>query len=291
MQYHNVAMLTRLRVELPQMSKLDKQATDAAEAAFGASGAGAYRKHLYPKHIVDPIHACVASARAYLASQTRAYGRTEERMVPNRRIPAYLDGMGRHELAFWQNVTVFLNNYAQVLLAAQQQQGGLFDAGEYPDVAVLRGQFVFHYPLMPIGMVHDGLMSELDEAASSTIIAKARDDERAANAAVVADAVTDLRREVERIIKQTTVIPYMNKKGEYAEKSGKIYDSLTNDIAQLVGVLQDLNAGGNEQLMEVIADVDTHLTIPADALRADVEVCRITKAKAEEILKAMEAFT
>lgn len=290
MGYQNVAMLTRVRVEFPQMSKKDDAATRSAEAAHGANGAGHYRKNLYPKHLTDPMHAITASSRAYLYSQTRPYGHGELRLLPNRRIMTFLDGMGKYELAFWQNVTGFLNNYTNVLLQAQAQQGGLFDASEYPDVSVLKGQFLFEYPITPIGVVNDEILSELDEAAHAVIAQKARDDERLANEAVVKSAVADLREQVLRIIKQTTVQPGMTKKGEYVERTGKIYDSLTGDITQLIGVLQDLNAGGNTALAEILVDADTHLTIPADALRNDVEVCRITKTKAEEILRAMEAF-
>jgi hypothetical protein len=272
------------------MSKQDDAATRAAETAFGASGAGRYRKDLYPKHLVTPIHAAVAAARAYLYSQTRPYGHGEVYLLANRRIMTYLDMMGKHELAFRQNVTAFLNNWANVLMQAKQQQGGLFDASEYPDVSALAGQFMFEYPITPIGNVNDMVLNELDEVATTAIAAKAANDERIANEAIVKSAVADLRKEVERIIKQTTVAPTTNKKGEYVERTGKIYDTLTSDIAQLIGVLQDLGAGGNPALKDVLDDASMHLTIPADALRADVEVCKITKQRAEEILKAMAVF-
>jgi hypothetical protein len=290
MKYQQVAMMTRLRVELPQMSKQDDAATHAAEAAFGASGAGRYRKDLYPKHLVDPIHAAVAAARAYMYSQTRPLGHGEVYLLPNRRIMTYLDMMGKHELAFRQTVTAFLNNWANVLMQAQAQQGGLFNSGEYPDVSSLAGQFLFEYPLTPIGNVRDIVLDELDEAATAAIVAKAQADERTSNEMVVKAAVADLRTEVLRIIKQTTVTATTDKKGNPVERTGKIYDTLTSDIAELIGVLQDLGAGGDPMLQDILAQADMHLTIPADALRADLEVCRITKDRAEQILKSMEAF-
>jgi hypothetical protein len=216
-------------------------------------------------------------------------GHGEVYLLPNRRIMTYLDMMGKHELAFRQTVTAFLNNWANVLVQAQAQQGGLFNSGEYPDVSALAGQFLFEYPLTPIGNIRDVVLDELDDAATATVVAKAQADERAANEAVVKSAVADLRVEVLRIIKQTTVTTTFNKKGEPVQRTGKIYDTLTHDITQLIGVLQDLGAG-DDGLGEILAQADMHLTIPADALRNDLEVCRITKNKAEEILKAMEAF-
>lgn len=291
MKYQKVAMLTRLRVNKPQMTKQDDAATSAVDAAFGSNGAGRYRKDLYPKHLIDPILAIEAQARAYVRSQTRPFGHGEVYLLPNRRIMTYLDMMGKYELAFKQTVTAFLNNWANVLMQAEQQQGALFNKGEYPDVSNLAGRFTFEYPLLPIGNIDDTVLSELDEAATASIVAKAQADERAANEAIVKDAVADLRTQVERIITQTTVHTLVNKKGDTVERTKKIYDSLTADIGNLIGVLQDLDAGSADPVLQGVLDqADMHLTIPADALRNDLEVCRITKNKAEEILKAMEAF-
>lgn len=292
MHYRNVAMLTRLRVELPQMTKQDDAATRTVEQIHGANGAGHYRKLLYPPFLVSPIHAAVSAARAYMYGQTRPYGEhgTEVYLLPNRRIMTYLDMMGKHEVNFWQNVTAFLNNWANVQLAARQAQGSLFDPGEYPDVSTLKSQFKFEYPLTPIGDAGDLFLRELNEAEHDAIVRKAQEDERRANEAIVHAAVADLRTEVLRIIKQTTVVTKVNKKGEEVESSSRIYDSLTGDIAELIGVLRDLGAGDNPALQDVLAQADMHLTIPADALRGNPDVCKITKDRATEILKSMEAF-
>lgn len=292
MRYQQVAMMTRLHVEMPQMTKQDDAATQAVNAAFGASGAGIFRKHLYPPHLIEPITAATAGGRAYLRTQTRPISMSDFSILPNRRIMTYLDMMGRHELNFWQTVTAFLNNWAQVLYLAKQQQGNLFNPGEYPDVSSIKAQFRFEYPIVPIGNVRDTVLDELDEASQSVIVAKAQADERAANEAIVRDAVADLREQVLRIINQTTIEPKVNKKGAVVERSKKIYDSLTGDIRELIGVLQDLGAGeGNPVLQDVLDQADMHLTIPADALRGNPDVCRITNDKAAQILKAMEAFT
>ena len=114
--YRQVAVLTRLQVTLPRRSAKSDAATAAAEAAFDAHAAGEYRKKLYPSQI-KPIEQTVASARAYLASQTRPY--MGARMLPNRRIMSYLDTMGKFQLAFEQAVTVFMQNIATVMTQAQ----------------------------------------------------------------------------------------------------------------------------------------------------------------------------
>jgi hypothetical protein len=284
--YHQVAVLTRLRVEMPQMTKTDKRATEAAELAYGASKSGKYRKDLYPKHLIDPITQFASSARAYMYSQTRPSPMTDAYYLPNVRVPAYLDAMGKYELGFQQNVTVFLNNLSNVMLKAQEQQGGLFDPTEYPDVSDLAKQFIFQYPIWPVGNLRDVVQSDLDEA----ILSRMQADQNAERDGLIKDAFSDLRKQVCRIIKQTSVVATTNKKGELVERSGKIYDTLTEDIAHLTRLLQDMDFGGSEELSQIAADVGTHLTLPADALRNDIEVCRITHDKAQQILKAMEAF-
>jgi hypothetical protein len=283
-------MLTRLRVELPQMTKKDDKATNDAESANNAHGAGQYRKALYPKHLIDPIQQAASAARAYMYAQTRRMAATDWYYLPNGRIMTYLDQMGKYELAFWQQVTAFLNNWSNVMLEAQQRQGDLFDAKLYPDLASLKNQFVFEYPIQPCPKANDTILSELDTAAREVIIAKVRKDEQEVLGSVVHSAFVDLREQVLRIIKQTTTANVTNAKGEVQEKTGKIYDTLTSDIADLTALLADLDFGGNQDLADVAAEIDTHLTLPATALRGRPDVCQIVNDKAKQILAQMEAF-
>lgn len=290
MSYKDVAMLTRLRIEMPQMTKKDKKATASAEEANNAHNAGHYRKDLYPKHLVDPIVQVASQARGYLYSQTRPYGFTGAYLLPNSRIMGFLDTMGKYELQFNQTVTAFLNNWSNVLLQAQDTQGDLFDPTAYPDLSVLRAQFVFEYPLTPIAEARDAILSELDEHVQQQIIAKTMRDEETLTAGIIGSALQDLREQVLRIAKVTTVTKAKDKAGNEVEKSGKIYDTLTQEIANLTGLLADLNYGGSGDLASLAETIDMHLTIPPDALRGDLEVCRITNKKANEILQQMEAF-
>ena len=109
---------------------------------------------------------------------------TDAYYLPNVRVPAYLDAMGKYELGFQQNVTVFLNNLSNVMLEAQEQQGGLFDPTEYPDVSDLAKQFIFQYPIWPIGTIHDAVQSDLDEA----ILSRMQADQNAERDGLIKDA-------------------------------------------------------------------------------------------------------
>jgi hypothetical protein len=58
----------------------------------------------------------------------------------------------------------------------------------------------------------------------------------------------------------------------------------------LTQLLSDLNYGNDPELAAIAEQIDMHLTLPAEALRNDTEVCAITAAKAKDILAQMEAF-
>lgn len=291
MSYKDVAMLTRVRIELPQMTKKDDKATEAAERANKAHGAGVYRKDLYPKHLIEPITAIATAVRTYLYSQARPYGWSGSYLIPNTRLVAYLEQMGKYELQFRQAVTAFLNNWANVLFQAQQTQGDLFDATVYPDVATLAGQFVFEYPLTPLPAAGDVVLNELDETVVERIKSKVQDAEREATAAVFRGAFVELREQVLRIIKQTTVTETKDKDGNVVQRSGKIYDTLTTDIANLTAMLTELGmTQADPELGDLVEQIDMHLTLPADALRGRPDVCKITSDKAKDILAQMEAF-
>lgn len=288
--YKEVALLTRLRIEMPQMTKKDGKATEDAESANNAHGAGVYRKDLYPKHLIDPITQVASAARAYMYSQTRPYGYSGQYLLPNRRIVGYLDQMSKFELAFKQAVTAFLNNWSNVLLEAQSRQGDLYDPTQYPDVSSLADQFIFDVPVKPFASAGDVIMDELDADVQDIVMRKLQRTEQEEVRDVVRGAFTDLREQVLRIVKQTTVAPVTNKKGEVEMKSGKIYETLTSDIKELTELLADLNFGGSPVLAELGEQIDMHLTIPAASLKGNPDVCEITNAKAKEILAQMDAF-
>jgi len=277
---------------MPQLTKADKKATEAAERANNARNAGVYRKNLYPQHLIDPIQDVIVAARQFMKANTRPFGDTGKYLLPNRRIMTYLNKMGELETKFWQEVTVFLQNYSNALLEAQQQQGALFNAAEYPDTASLKAEFGFRYPIQPFPTyaVGDAVSRELDEDLLASFKQKIKADAIADYEATLRRAVLDLRAQVERIIKQTELREKTRKDGRTELTSGKIYDSLTETISQLTSVLADLQFGGSAPLQKLAEQIDIELTVPAESLRDNPAACKRLNEKAQQILAAMEAF-
>lgn len=143
------ALLVALSVNKPQLTAKDAKATHDAEAANNASGAGAYRKDLYPKALIAPILAVESAARAYIESTTYPWNRGEH-LLPTARFMTFTERIGKFQIEFDQAVTAFLNNWTQVLSQAQQRQGSLFDPNAYPDVSDLRSDFRFRVNYRPV---------------------------------------------------------------------------------------------------------------------------------------------
>jgi hypothetical protein len=143
------ALLVRLSVNKPQMTMKDDKATRDAENANNAHGAGQFRKDLYPKALIQPIAQVESSARAYIDKATYPWTRGED-LLPTAKFMEFTERMGKFQLEFDQCVTAFLNNWGNVMVRAQQDQGDLFDAGVYPDLTDMKSEFRFRLVYRPV---------------------------------------------------------------------------------------------------------------------------------------------
>ena len=149
MSIKNHALLVSLTVSKPQMTAKDGKATRDAEVANNASGAGHYRKDLYPKSLVQPILTVESSARAYIESVTYMWTRGEY-LLPTAKFMEFTERIGKYQVEFDQCVTAFLNNWSNVMQQAQTSQGELFDANAYPDLTDLKNDFRFRVNYRPV---------------------------------------------------------------------------------------------------------------------------------------------
>jgi hypothetical protein len=154
MSIKNHALLVSLTVNKPQMTQKDSKATKDAEDANNASGAGHYRKDLYPKSLVQPILTVESSARAYIESVTYMWERGEY-MLPTAKFMEFTERIGKYQVEFDQCVTAFFNNWSNVMTQAQTSQGELFDANAYPDLTDLKSDFRFRVNYRPVTDMSD----------------------------------------------------------------------------------------------------------------------------------------
>lgn len=272
----NRIMLVALTVTKPQMTEKDKNTTREVAADKNASAqAVAVVKKLYPKHLVEPIQQVEGAARLYIDSlSTMKMGRMA--MVPMKLLPQLLSDIGVFRLQFQQAVTVFLNNLTNVLLEAQREQGDLYDSSSYPDLAQLRQQFSFEMTYVPMGDVPN-FIDGLEESTRAELAAEVEASTRKS----IADGQRALYERLGAAIRRISV--------QCNNPKGKIYDSLTGNLDEMLKVLPHLNLAGDPEF-DRLCEQARSLVVHPEAIKSMPEVRENMAKTADDILAQMEAF-
>ena len=275
----NRAMLVQLSVTKPKMTEKDKSTTSEVAVRKHASEASvSVVKKLYPKHLLAPIVEVESSARRYMESVTQPWGRGLA-MLP---IAMFMEPhnfskrIGVFKMQFDQAVTVFLNNYSNVLTQAAVDQGDMFDVDAYPDLSQLKAEFTFDvsYPSLSQegGLVLDleaEVLAELEETISKQQTARMAAGQR------------DLYERLGAAVKRIAV--------QCSNDKGKIYDSLTGNLSDLLQVLPLLNLSGDEAFSSLCEEA-RQLVVAPEAIRTVPQVREDTAKVANDILSKMKAF-
>lgn len=282
------AMLVSLTVGKAQMTKTDSKATDAAERATNAHNAGQYRKDLYPKHLVQPIRAAESAARAYMESICYQWGRGEY-LLPTIRFMDFTNRMNEFKVMFEQAVTLFLQNWVNVLEEAERVQGDLFNEGDYPDLTDLRRRFYFDVSYKPVTDNSDfrvSLQSEELDVLRATVEKQTKaqyDDVLKQPLERLREAVARLNETMGRDEREV-----LNPRtGKYEIKPPIFRDTVVDNLIHEINVLRDFAAvlpADTLELAETIAEV-----VPdAESLRASASMRETTKGNSAALLAAID---
>lgn len=227
-----------LSVTKPQLTAKDDKATGDAESANNAHGAGQYRKDLYPRHLVAPITEVESAARALIKR------RTIDSVLPSAKIFDFMQETAPFETQFNQAVTVFMQNYTQILMSAQAQQGDMFDPTLYPDTQSLRARFTWSLQLEPINdnSAFAHILAPMEAAQRTQIEALITQQVSRQHNSITSDAVNKLREVVSRVAvtmaKQDRTV--VNKKTGGIEVKAPIFrDTVLENITELATFLED----------------------------------------------------
>jgi hypothetical protein len=270
------ALLVSLSINKPQMTKRDRKATTDAELANNAHGAGAYVKRLFPKHLIDPIVQVENEARGYMYNYTLPWNKGQH-LLPSSRYMDFAIQMKKYETMFFQAVTVFLNNYANVMAEASRVQGGLFDANEYPDLSTLREKFsmrVAYFPLADAGdfrlKVEAEVMAEIKQQAEENLQAALRE--------AMQEPYKRLYEAVSRVYTQC------------AKADSRIYDSLMDNLDHLLDVLPELNFANDKELNQLLEQCRESISVHPESLRTDPDIKSGVAERAKAIMEQMARF-
>jgi len=283
------ALIVSLTVRKPQLSAKDEKATHDAEAANNAAGAGKYTKDLYPKALIAPIVAVESAARAYIERNTYPWGRGRgSDLLPMTKFMDFATRLGEFELQFSQAVTVFLNNWSNVMLEAQKRQGDMFDANAYPDVSDLKAQFTFEIGYTPVTDLTDFRVAA-SEAEKTVLAAAVERDLIRAQEQLVAEPLQRLRAAVEKLATVTgSSRTKVNAKTGEKETVAPIFrDTLIDNLLHEVGMIAefaDLLPDNVKAVAVAAKDIAPH----PDALRVDPDLRTKTHSASKALLAAIE---
>jgi hypothetical protein len=283
------ALIVSLTVRKPQLSQKDEKATHDAEAANNAAGAGKYTKDLYPKALIAPIVAVESAARAYIERNTYPWGRGRgSDLLPMTKFMDFATRLGEFGLQFSQAVTVFLNNWSNVMLEAQKRQGDMFDANAYPDVSDLKAQFTFEVGYTPVTDLTDFRVAA-SEAEKAVIAGAVERDLIRAQEQLVSEPLKRLRDAVEKLATVTGASrTKVNAKTGEKETVAPIFrDTLIENLLHEVSMITefaDLLPGNVKAVAVAAKDIAPH----PDALRVDPDLRTKTHSASKALLAAIE---
>lgn len=271
----NRALLIGLTFNKPALTKLDRKATRDAEVANNARGVLRTQKMLYPKHLIDPILALEAEARAYLRSHSVEWGPSGLYLIDTSLFMDVRAKLDEYEIRRQQEVTRFAQNFANVLMEAERSQGTLFDEAEYPDVHDVVRQFQMHVFVAPLGDLAPTLFTDIEEEIREQI---AEDVEASTKAAVEAAVAQPLERLLEAVL---------NVYDKTSRDGTRIHDSMMERLTQIVDRMKSLNVMEVPELDALANACRKRLVKPTDMLRGKENATRTEVAgAAKAILEA-----
>jgi hypothetical protein len=255
----DVCCLVSVEAKRPQMTKTDRKATRAAEDAMNAeAGTGAYHKALYPKPLVQPIHTAELHVRNYV----QAYASTLARnlyLLPNSfRQRVYEGGYHLIDTEYKMAVDAFLINYGQVLHAAQQQQGDMFDASVYPDVSEVRAQFRMDLRFLPFAPARNLAADEFGAMLAQRCEVDIKNALR--------DNLQDILGQMTKVV--GSIASKLHTKLNEDGKQARFHDSLMENLDHLIEVVPALNFTNDPRIDHLIDEMKRKLRVPTEVLKS-----------------------
>lgn len=281
MSLTSTTMLVQLNCKAKSFSKLDKGVS--AETNFRKNaGTDASRTHksLISKNALSAIQKALSAAKIYHNHMTMPYIDRGPRLLPSTKYFEYINRMNSliNDVDIAKNE--FLEHWEESVQQQKQNLGEMWKAEDYPHISQVQqafGAFITFYPLPD----------------SSQLVQLAGLSE---------SETTKMREEMETVLNNKTaaaVSHVWNRVGEAVKKlsvslkrtDGKLFQSLIDNLKELVRLLPDLNITGDKNLESIAKRIEDELiTYDMFSYRKNEDLKTETADKAESIYKAMESY-
>jgi hypothetical protein len=255
---------SKVLVVKPTISMVGKSVTDEnittevpSEHSIGRDG-GAWVKKLYPSKDGKPsplaaIQSIVTQARKFHGMQTLRSSFGD--LLPSVAYSDYNARMEDYRRKFDDEADYFAVRFPQILADCAGVLNGTFDRANYPSEHNVRSRFSFSLATAPLPRSSDMLVKYLGQEQTAAVQANlARQVEIAAQNGV--------KQAMERVLTQVAHITDV-----LTRPSTKIYDSLIENLAELLKLVPAFNLTNDPTLASLVQRCQSDLLVAPDILR------------------------
>ena len=282
MSISNSAMLVEMNISVWTGQKVDRGATiKVTDEARATNDAGLFRKNLMAgttlrKEIADYAALC----RTWHNGRTLPWSDKGSRLLPTSMFFDYKQEANARRSYFDSKVTQFIEQYPNLVLAAERSLGDLFNPADYPSIDEVRSKFGFRLVFSPVAESGD---FRIDVGNSE--LAELREQYESAYESRVHEAMQVAWDKLHDVL--TTMSEKLTE--PEGEKPKLFHGTFVSNITDMCQLLTHLNITNNpelemarRELERAIANVDVADIRSDPGLRVDL------KARVDEVLGKYE---
>lgn len=282
MSISNSAMLVEMNISVWTGQKVDRGATiKVTDEARASTDAGLFRKNLMAgttlrKEIADYAALC----RTWHNGRTLPWSDKGSRLLPTSMFFDYKQEANARRSYFDSKVTQFIEQYPNLVLAAERSLGDLFNPADYPSIDEVRSKFGFRLVFSPVAESGD---FRIDVGNSE--LAELRAQYESAYESRVHEAMQTAWDKLHDVL--TTMSEKLTE--PEGEKPKLFHGTFVSNITDMCQLLTHLNITNNpelemarRELERAIANVDVEDIRSDPGLRVDL------KARVDEVLGKYE---
>lgn len=144
------AMIANLNIRQWTARKFDKSVSAEVDATHGAQEGGRYNKLLIDKTALDPLTKHAGRIRDYHYMMTLPWGDNGDRLLPAKVYMDYTAAMRQFKGDNEALARVFVSDYPQLISAARQRLGTMYDAHDYPPTDDISDRFGVSISFLPV---------------------------------------------------------------------------------------------------------------------------------------------
>lgn len=278
------AVLVELNVSVWGATKIDKVVTDEVINDNGAvrNAAKVHKNLTAGSSLRKDVSDYAAKVRQMHNAMTLPWATKGARLLPTKMVLEYKQNMNQMELTFNTLLLRFYSEYTNVIFAAEQNLGSMFNVGDYPSIDNVKSKFGWKLVFSPLPEAGDFRIDVAnDELQDLTLSYKADYEERLGNA---------MREPWERLHEMLQGMSHKLVEVEGETESRKRYhDSFVSNAQGLCNLLTKMNITNDPKLEEARRALElTMVNVDIEGIKESPEVRSSVKSKVDEILKRFD---